>query len=169
MITQKNYIIDLGNRWSFCFQSSSFFQSMYSIKIFFNFSLQRWREKKNYQDYPDYYDIIQDPIDLSEILKKTRIYAYRSVEDFRNDLEKMHRNCAEYCSEKFPGLVDQARKLVNLAKFVSNGFFFFSYLVYLFLYVKITPSLFFWHAYLLLEMKFTKTKRRFLNWKVTCI
>ncbi|KFB53399.1 AGAP001099-PA-like protein [Anopheles sinensis] len=47
-------------------------------------------------DYPDYYDIIKNPIDIEKIEKKLRQQAYESVEDMATDFMLMFENACKY-------------------------------------------------------------------------
>uniref|UniRef100_A0A182SV47 Protein polybromo-1 n=1 Tax=Anopheles maculatus TaxID=74869 RepID=A0A182SV47_9DIPT len=47
-------------------------------------------------EYPDYYDIIKDPIDIEKIEKKLRQQAYDSVDDMAADFMLMFENACKY-------------------------------------------------------------------------
>uniref|UniRef100_A0A182Q1C5 Polybromo-1 n=1 Tax=Anopheles farauti TaxID=69004 RepID=A0A182Q1C5_9DIPT len=47
-------------------------------------------------EYPDYYDIIKDPIDIEKIEKKLRQQAYESVDDMATDFMLMFENACKY-------------------------------------------------------------------------
>uniref|UniRef100_A0AAG5D381 Polybromo-1 n=1 Tax=Anopheles atroparvus TaxID=41427 RepID=A0AAG5D381_ANOAO len=47
-------------------------------------------------EYPDYYDIIKNPIDIEKIEKRLRQQAYESVEDMATDFMLMFENACKY-------------------------------------------------------------------------
>uniref|UniRef100_A0A2M4A8V7 Putative chromatin remodeling complex rsc subunit rsc1/polybromo n=1 Tax=Anopheles triannulatus TaxID=58253 RepID=A0A2M4A8V7_9DIPT len=47
-------------------------------------------------EYPDYYDIIKNPIDIEKIEKKLRQQAYESIEDMAADFMLMFENACKY-------------------------------------------------------------------------
>lgn len=50
----------------------------------------------NFQEYPDYYDIIKNPIDLERIEQKLRKQNYESVDDMAADFMLMFENACKY-------------------------------------------------------------------------
>ena len=46
--------------------------------------------------YPDYYQIVKDPISLNEIRAKVRSRKFSNVDQFINDLDLMFANCQQY-------------------------------------------------------------------------
>ncbi|KAI5967068.1 hypothetical protein KGF57_000496 [Candida theae] len=48
------------------------------------------------KSYPDYYQIVKDPISLNEIRIKVRSRKYSNVDQFINDLDLMFANCQQY-------------------------------------------------------------------------
>lgn len=51
------------------------------------------------QEYPDYYQLIQQPIALSTIRKRISSHYYKSVLDFREDMRLMFNNARTYNQE----------------------------------------------------------------------
>lgn len=56
-------------------------------------------EKPPRKIYPDYYDIIQNPIDMNTIEHNIRVDKYRDVEDVVADYRLMFANCRQYNEE----------------------------------------------------------------------
>ena len=56
-------------------------------------------EKPSRKDYPDYYDIISDPISMNEIDDKIRDGRYRTEEEFIGDCKLMFDNCRIFNEE----------------------------------------------------------------------
>lgn len=55
-----------------------------------------FREKPCPQTYPDYYQIIENPISINDIMQKCRSKAYSSVDDFLKDWAVMFANAKTY-------------------------------------------------------------------------
>eukprot|EP00941_MAST-03F_sp_MAST-3F-sp1_P003914 g3914.t1 len=68
------------------------------------------------RDYPDYYELIEQPIDLSKISAKVGNNEYESIEQFFDDIKLMKENCETYCRGRFPSLIEDAKKVENVAK-----------------------------------------------------
>ncbi|CAM9509880.1 unnamed protein product [Ectocarpus sp. 13 AM-2016] len=64
--------------------------------------------------YPDYYDVISEPMDLNKLWKRCSACRYRSVEDFKRELALVASNCRLYCQDKFPTLPPAADAAVNV-------------------------------------------------------
>ncbi|KAJ7578268.1 hypothetical protein C8J56DRAFT_969556 [Mycena floridula] len=47
-------------------------------------------------DAPDYYDVIQTPMDLQTMLKKVKQKTYKSKKEFKDDLDLIWSNCVTY-------------------------------------------------------------------------
>ncbi|KAG9312248.1 hypothetical protein JVU11DRAFT_7549 [Chiua virens] len=47
-------------------------------------------------DYPDYYDVITNPMDLQTMLKKVKAKQYKSNREFKDDLDLIWSNCFAY-------------------------------------------------------------------------
>jgi len=56
-------------------------------------------EKPPRKIYPDYYDIIQNPIDMNTIEHNIRTDRYAAVEDVVSDYRLMFSNCRQYNEE----------------------------------------------------------------------
>ncbi|CAI5756342.1 unnamed protein product [Candida verbasci] len=65
--------------------------------------------------YPDYYDIIKQPISLNEIQKKIRTEKNYDLSDFISDFELLLKNAATYNDED-SWIVANARQLVDFVK-----------------------------------------------------
>lgn len=50
----------------------------------------------NWQEYPDYYEVIKRPIDLEKISQKLKTSAYESLEEVAQDLILMCDNACKY-------------------------------------------------------------------------
>lgn len=59
---------------------------------------QSWpfNEPVNRDDVADYYDVIQNPIDLKTIEKKLQANVYLDKETFIDDVKRMFDNCRQY-------------------------------------------------------------------------
>ena len=53
-------------------------------------------EKPCPQTYPDYYQIIEKPIGMNDILRKCRAMLYTSLKDFRDDWNNLFKNALTY-------------------------------------------------------------------------
>lgn len=56
-------------------------------------------EKPCPQTYPDYYQLIEKPIGMNDILRKCRAKLYSSVKDFRDDWNTLFKNARTYNGE----------------------------------------------------------------------
>ena len=56
-------------------------------------------EKPCRQTYPDYYQIIDNPLGMNDILRKCRAKLYGSVSEFREDWKTLFKNAATYNGE----------------------------------------------------------------------
>lgn len=75
--------------------------------------------KVNKRDAPNYYDIIKHPMDLGTVGK--RIPLYRSMNDFKRDLDLIWDNCVAYNSvQYYINLANNMRKLANSLIYNSN-------------------------------------------------
>lgn len=70
------------------------------------------------KDAPDYYDIIQCPMDLSTIKEKVRKLHYRSREDFRHDVWQITYNAHIYNDGRNPGIPPLADQLLELCDYL---------------------------------------------------
>ncbi|ORX68225.1 Bromodomain-containing protein, partial [Linderina pennispora] len=55
------------------------------------------------RDAPDYYEVIENPMDLSTMAKKLRALHYNSKDEFWTDVQQIRDNCYTYNTE--PGNV----------------------------------------------------------------
>ncbi|XP_064554339.1 protein polybromo-1 [Drosophila montana] len=98
--------------------------------------IEMFMEKPPRKVYPDYYDIIQNPIDMNTIEHNIRADRYATVEDVVADYRLMFSNCRQYNEEgsniyedansleralneklkEFPGLVEVKRPLQKYNK-----------------------------------------------------
>lgn len=69
----------------------------------------------------DYYDVINEPMDLGKLLKRCSACRYRSVDGFKNDLALVASNCRRYCEEKFPSLPPAADAVVKVSLSSGDG------------------------------------------------
>jgi ATP-dependent helicase STH1/SNF2 len=71
-----------------------------------------------FQDYPDYYEIIHQPIALSTLRKRANSNFYKDVQAYRDDFMLMFRNAMTYNQEGSWVYVDaQVMERVFLDKF----------------------------------------------------
>lgn len=59
-------------------------------------------EKPSKKLYPDYYEVIQEPIDYMEIESKIKADQYSSEADLVKDFKLMFANCRQYNEENSP-------------------------------------------------------------------
>ena len=52
--------------------------------------------KPNPEQYPDYYEVIREPIDLKTIDMKITKSIYKSIDDMMNDVFLMFKNAKQY-------------------------------------------------------------------------
>jgi SNF2 family DNA or RNA helicase len=57
-------------------------------------------EKPCNQTYPDYYEIIERPIAINDILRKCRGHLYSDVKEFRDDWKLLFANCKRFNGEE---------------------------------------------------------------------
>ncbi|KAI9059886.1 hypothetical protein FKP32DRAFT_1613921 [Trametes sanguinea] len=55
-------------------------------------------------EVPDYYDIIQNPMDLQTMLKKVKQRQYKSKKEFKDDLDLIWSNCFTYNATEVSGI-----------------------------------------------------------------
>ena len=67
------------------------------------------------KDTPDYYDIIEHPIDLSTILQKLNQNQYKTFKKWYDDIILMYENCLEYNKQDIP-IVSHTRYLLDKFK-----------------------------------------------------
>ncbi|XP_062502466.1 bromodomain adjacent to zinc finger domain protein 1A-like isoform X2 [Corticium candelabrum] len=53
-------------------------------------------EPVNRKAYPDYYELIENPVDLQSVRHKLNVMDYGSTDEFASDMRLMFRNCAVY-------------------------------------------------------------------------
>jgi len=70
----------------------------------------------NRREYPDYGDIVTNPIDLTMLYKKTKKMTYETVASFEEDITLLGDNCRLYCSSRFPALPPLADAVVVASK-----------------------------------------------------
>lgn len=56
-------------------------------------------EKPSRKDYPDYYEVIEQPMDMRTINEKIKTNAYKTVADCIADFRVMFSNCMQYNEE----------------------------------------------------------------------
>ena len=56
-------------------------------------------QKPSKKDYPDYYEVINHPIDMTMINEKIKKSMYKSTENFIQDCRLMFNNCRQYNEE----------------------------------------------------------------------
>jgi len=68
------------------------------------------------KEAPDYYDIIVNPMDLSQISLKIKNTTYKTRYEFWDDFDLMRKNCYEYNETRFQHLlpyIDEVCAIVN--------------------------------------------------------
>lgn len=63
------------------------------------------------KEAPDYYEIVQHPIDMGEIRKKIRDMEYKDKEEFLSDFEWIRLNCFKYNEQRNPHLIPMVEKV----------------------------------------------------------
>ncbi|KAI0312192.1 hypothetical protein OF83DRAFT_1250680 [Amylostereum chailletii] len=75
-------------------------------------------------EVPDYYDVIQQPMDLQTMLKKVKQRAYKSKAEFKDDLDLIWANCFTYnATENHPLRLCASRlklKAERLLKYITD-------------------------------------------------
>jgi hypothetical protein len=66
--------------------------------------------------YPQYYEVIHEPVDLSAIREKNRKYGYSTADDFVKDFELMKNNAIKFNGKGSP----LANEAVEIWEFVKN-------------------------------------------------
>ena len=56
-------------------------------------------EKPSRREYPDYYEVIANPIDMTMIDERIRSAVYKSEDEFMSDMKLMFSNCRKYNEE----------------------------------------------------------------------
>ena len=70
------------------------FENVDSIRI-----IDMFMEKPSRKDYPDYYEVITNPIDMKIINERIKGGNYKTVDDFISDARLMFNNCRQYNEE----------------------------------------------------------------------
>ena len=66
------------------------------------------------KEYPDYFEIIKNPIDLYEMKNKTKRSEYKNKDQFLDDFNLLVRNCDLYNGDSHE-VTKQAHRLFDLA------------------------------------------------------
>ena len=56
-------------------------------------------EKPSKREYPDYYEVIDQPMDMRTINEKLKANSYRTINDCLSDFRLMFANCKKYNEE----------------------------------------------------------------------
>ena len=56
-------------------------------------------QKPSKKDYPDYYEVITNPMDMNTINEKIKKGLYKTTEEFIQDCRLMFNNCRQYNEE----------------------------------------------------------------------
>ncbi|KAL4095628.1 hypothetical protein PRIC1_009001 [Phytophthora ramorum] len=67
------------------------------------------------REFPQYKEIIPQPMDLEKITSKASKLEYKNAVEFMTDLRLMRDNCQLFCEGRFPTLPPLAHNLVNVA------------------------------------------------------
>jgi hypothetical protein len=68
------------------------------------------------REFPEYKDIIPNPMDLSKMTAKVKSNDYRSSDEFLDDVKLICSNCELFCEDRFPMLPPLARNIVEMAE-----------------------------------------------------
>ncbi|MCL7045769.1 hypothetical protein MKW94_028134 [Papaver nudicaule] len=74
------------------------------------------------KDAPDYYDIIQHPMDLSTIREKARRMEYKSRDEFRHDVWQITYNAHLYNGNRNPNIPPLADQLLELCDYFLDQY-----------------------------------------------
>ncbi|XP_065332811.1 ATPase family AAA domain-containing protein 2-like isoform X1 [Cloeon dipterum] len=83
--------------------------SLRELRIFLRQTLDKLMKLKSFsifmnpvdeEEAPDYYQIIENPMDMSTIREKIDRHAYNCAEDFLKDIDLISQNCLEYNSDR---------------------------------------------------------------------
>ncbi|KIJ15637.1 hypothetical protein PAXINDRAFT_169074 [Paxillus involutus ATCC 200175] len=66
-------------------------------------------------DYPDYYDVVSNPMDFQTMLRKVKAKQYKSKREFKDDLDLIWLNCYTYNATEDHPLRVSARRLKKKA------------------------------------------------------
>ncbi|XP_057448768.1 transcription initiation factor TFIID subunit 1 isoform X2 [Lotus japonicus] len=72
------------------------------------------------KEAPDYFDIIERPMDLSRIRERVRNMEYKSREDFRHDIWQITYNAHKYNNGRNPGIPPLADRLLEYSDYLLN-------------------------------------------------
>lgn len=72
------------------------------------------------KEAPDYYDIIERPMDLSKIRDKARRLQYKHREEFRHDVYLIAYNAHMYNDGRNPGIPPLADQLLELCDYMLD-------------------------------------------------
>lgn len=67
------------------------------------------------REFPEYKEIVLQPMDLTTITRKVRALAYRDASQLLADVRLICSNCTLFCDGRFPALPPLARNLVEFA------------------------------------------------------
>ena len=65
---------------------------------YFRFSI--FAQPVDKEDAPDYYEVIENPMDLETMMSKVDLHKYESAADFKSDIEVIMNNAHEYNPDK---------------------------------------------------------------------
>ena len=92
------------------------FENVDSIRI-----IDMFMEKPSRKDYPDYYEVITNPIDMKIINERIKGGNYKTVDDFISDARLMFNNCRQY-NEEGSAIVKVILTKKNYPKLISRNF-----------------------------------------------
>lgn len=72
------------------------------------------------KEAPDYFSVIEKPMDLSTIREKVRNMEYKSREDFRHDVWQIAFNAHKYNDSRNPGIPPLADQLLELCEYLLD-------------------------------------------------
>lgn len=87
---------------------------IYDYRLGGRLIVELFTEVPNAELYPDYAEVVQEPISMKEISKRARLQAYENDDDFLSDLELMVENAKLYNGDESP-VVDDAIALLDVA------------------------------------------------------
>ena len=66
--------------------------------------------------FPEYYDIVEEPIDLGLIQERVQDGTYRTRDDFLGDVDLLVANAELFCRGRFPHIIDDARAIDSVVR-----------------------------------------------------
>ena len=94
LLTPKSPKEAMRKRMKMMYNSVLKYKSKEGIEI-----IGMFMEKPSRREYPDYYEVIANPIDMTTIDERIRMGGYKSEDEFMSDMKLMFSNCRKYNEE----------------------------------------------------------------------